>query len=77
MVAERAGHPGEERGVVLGLLLPLGLGRLLLVLGVEIDLALGDRLQPLTGESVDGIHPDLVDRIRQEQHLETLGTERL
>ena len=42
---------------------------LLLLVGVEVDLALGDRLQRLAVELADPLDPDLVDRVGEQQHL--------
>ena len=73
--AERLRQPGQQIGEILLLLFALGLVRRLLFLGVEVDVAHGHRLQRFAVELGHRSHPDLVDRVGEQQHLVALGFE--
>ena len=77
MITQGLLQPGQQVGEIPLLLLALGLVRRLFILGVEVHLALGYRLQRFAVELGHRSHPDLVDRVGEQQHLVALRLERL
>lgn len=75
MIAQRLLQPGQQVGKFLLPLLALGLAGVLF--GTQVHLALGNRLQRFAVELRHHSHPDLVDRVGEQQHFVPLGLKRL